>query len=243
MPTSAFRTALLFLSVIIYAGCSGGKSRPLEVLLVTGGHNFDTTEFFHTFSQMKGIDITAIEQPEANAMIGRGDGLDYDAAVFYDMWREIDSSAMKGYLELTEKGVGLVFLHHSLVSYQGWDEFTNIIGGKYHQPGAESDSSQISGYAHDLDLKISVLPGHPVTKDLSDFTILDEGYSNIEVLPDVEILLHTEHELSSPQMGWTHDYGNSHVVYLMLGHDKHAYENPAFQQLVRNAILYVSGVK
>jgi type 1 glutamine amidotransferase len=210
-------------------------------MLVTGGHSFDTTEFFQTFNQLEGLRIKEVMQPEANIMIANGDVLDFDAIVFYDMWREIDSAAINGYLEMTDQGVGLVFLHHSLVSYQDWDEFIKIIGGKYHQPGEGSDSSQHSGYAHDLDLKVSVLPDHPVTKDMVDFTIHDEGYSNIEVLPEVEILLQTNHELSAPQMGWTHQYRNSKVVYLMLGHDKKAYENPAFQKLVRNSIFYVSG--
>lgn len=36
------------------------------------------------------------------------------------------------------------------------------------------------------------------------------------------------------------EYKNSRIVYLMLGHDHQAYENPVFRKLINNSINWVS---
>ena len=108
-------------------------------------------------------------------------------------------------------------------------------------PEYGADSTLHSDYAHDLKLEIHISdPDHPLTRGMTDFTIFDEGYSHIRVSGDITPLLECEHPESSPVMGWEHVYGNSRVVYLMPGHDRHAYENPAFVQLVDNSIRWLT---
>ncbi len=46
-------------------------------------------------------------------------------------WPEISIPEKDAFIDLTRECTGLVFLHHSLVSYQTWDTFKFIIGGKY----------------------------------------------------------------------------------------------------------------
>jgi hypothetical protein len=71
----------------------------------------------------------------------------------------------------------MVFLHHSLVSYQEWDEFINMIGGRYYLQDYFKDTLKVSGFEHDLDMCVKVLDSdHSVTKDIRDFQIHDEGY-------------------------------------------------------------------
>jgi hypothetical protein len=130
-----------------------------------------------------------------------------------------------------------VFLHHSLVSYQEWDEFENIIGGRYFLSGLEQDSST---YRHDVDIPVRVIhKDHPVTKGIDDFMIHDEVYGNFKVLPGVQALLSTTHPESGKIIGWTNIYGNSRIVYLQLGHDHYAYENPNYRRLLKQAITWV----
>jgi len=49
-----------------------------------------------------------------------------------------------------------------------------------------------------------------------------------------------EHEPGSNLIGWAKTYGKSRIVYLQCGDDPVAYACPEFQQLLRNAILWVS---
>jgi type 1 glutamine amidotransferase len=179
-------------------------------------------------------------QPEANEFIGTGKASQYNIIIFYDMWGKISEDQQKGYLSLTEKGTPLLFLHHSIVSYQDWDEFRKILGGKYIQPAIVTDSSLLSHYKHDILLNVHIIdPENPITKGLKDFEITDEGYSNFAVEPDVNPILSTKNPDSGEIIGWTKKYRNSKIVYIMLGHDKKAYANENFQTLVKNSIEYL----
>jgi len=221
----------------LYSGCSDD----LDILLVTGGHSFDTSEFFNLFMSYERMSVDTISQPRANKLLEEMNNSEYDVIVFYDMWQDITENQKKAFHNLLNNGTGIVFLHHSLVSYQNWDEFINILGGKYWQEGYGIDSSKFSGYEHDLNLQVKVLDqDNPVTKDMQDFQIIDEGYSNIKMLPTVIPLLETSHPSCARYVAWTNEYSNSRIIYIMLGHDRKAYENASFKKLIRNAIYWVS---
>jgi len=225
---------LIFAALMI--DLSSGCTDNLNVLLVTGGHSYDTTEFFNLFRSYEGISVDTISQPGANMLLEENNN-DYDVIVFYDMWQDITPAQKDAYLSLLDVGTGIIFLHHSLVSYQDWDELGNIRGGKYRERGYGADSSKFSGYEHGLDLQVKVLDqNHPVTKDMQDFQIYDEGYYNLEMLPDIVPLLQTSHPLCASYVAWTNEYKQSRIVYIMLGHDRQAYENFSFRQLIGNAI-------
>ncbi|MCF8225267.1 MAG: ThuA domain-containing protein [Bacteroidales bacterium] len=227
--------------IFILAACGKHGSETIKVMVVAGGHSFDTTEFVEMFQSLQGVDFDTIMQPRANQMISRGEVDQYDVIVFYDMWPGIDTDTREGYVNMLEDGKGIVFLHHSLVSYQHWDGFKEIIGGKYHTEASDVDPSGYSGYRHDITIPVGISdPAHPVTKEMDDFVILDEGYDNIEVNENVTLLLQADHPDCDQKVGWTHQIGNSRIVYLMQGHDRHAYENENFRILLSNAIRYVN---
>jgi type 1 glutamine amidotransferase len=229
-------TLLLFLGF----GCNVRSDQELKLMVVTGGHRYDTTEFAELIHSLPGFSSEIVTQPEANQMIADRKADQYDAIVFYDMWRTIDSATIAGYHHLLELGTGMVFLHHSLVSYQDWSDFIHIIGGKYHRPEKTIDTARHSNYRHDIEIGIEIAnEDHPITRDLKDFTILDEGYGNIEVRDDVTVILKADHPDCAEKVGWVNNYRNSKIVYLMQGHDKHAYQNESFRKLLENAVLFV----
>jgi type 1 glutamine amidotransferase len=214
------------------------SAKKLNVIVITGGHDFDRVSFFEMFDSFKDLVYTELKHPEANLQLGRLDLKSFDAVVFYDMPKSISAEEQESYHKLLKAGKGLVFLHHSLASYQNWDEFKSIVGGKYHE---EQNTSLSSTYQHDVDFKVKIeAANHPVTQGIPDFEIHDEVYGNTEVLPDVIPLITVNHSQSSKIIGWTHKKENSEIVYIQLGHDKAAYVNPNFRKLIRQAISYVS---
>ncbi len=223
---------------------SSGNSRisePTTILVVTGGHAYDTTVFEKMFTQNDNLNVDMLGQPEANEAMENERFKEYDAVVFYDMWQDITEAEKEAFVELTKEGVGLVFLHHSLVSYQKWDEFEKIIGGRYLQQDYVEDPANASGFKHDIEMDVSVMkPNHPVTSNMEDFTIIDEGYSNLNVLPSVEILLTVDHQNCASKVAWTNQYNNSRIVYLLFGHDHKAYQDKNFRRLLSNAIEWVA---
>jgi type 1 glutamine amidotransferase len=227
----------LLIGILIFT-CFQASAKKLNVLIVTGGHDFDRKSFFEMFDSFQEISYTELKHPEANLQLGTINPKTFDAVVFYDMPKTISEAEKESYHKLLKLGKGLVFLHHSLASYQDWNEFKTIIGGKYHE---EKNSRATSTYQHDVNFKVQITDSkHPITKGITDFEILDEVYGNTEVLSGVTPLLTTDHPQSSKIIGWTHQKENSRIVYLQLGHDKNGWFNPNFQKLVWQAIAYVA---
>ena len=229
--------SLLILSILILVSISA-SAKKLNILIVTGGHDFDRQSFFEMFDSFQAISYTELKHPEANLQLGTIDPKTFDAVVFYDMPKSISEPEKESYFKLLKLGKGLVFLHHSLCSYQQWNEYRDIVGGKYHE---EKNSTATSTYQHDVNFTVEIAsPKNPVTKGIKDFEILDEVYGNTEVLPGVTPLLFANHPQSSKIIGWTHNVENSRIVYIQPGHDKNSYSNPNYQRLVRQAIAFVA---
>lgn len=227
----------LTFSILIMLSISA-SAKKLNVIVVTGGHNFDRESFFEMFESFQDISYTELKHPEANLQLGTIDLKTFDALVFYDMPKTISEVEKESYRKLLKSGKGLVFLHHSQCSYQAWDEYITIVGGKYHE---EKNTPQTSTYQHDVTFAVKITDQkHPVTKGIKNFEILDEVYGNTEVLPGVTPLLTTDHPQSGKIIGWTHKKENSRIVYIQPGHDKNSWFNPNYQRLVKQAIAYVS---
>ena len=97
-----------------------------------------------------------------------------------------------------------------------------------------------STYEEDITLNIKVIDkNHPVTKDIPDFSIFDEGYQYIEMLPEIKPLLTTSHPDCTPTVAWANKYKNSRIVYILLGHGQEAHENENYRKLIHNAIHWV----
>ena len=233
--------AIITLVVLIVAviNCTG-DARKLRTLVVTGGHSYDTAEFELMFKQYEDLELEFVIKPRAWKLLAGGEN--FDVMVFYDMWEEISEAEKEIFLAETEKGTGLVFLHHSLVSHNNWPGYTQIIGGKYYHPKYTQDSSLFSDFKHDIVLDVKVMDSaHPVTSGMAGFSIHDEGYMNTFRIGGLKLLLETDHPFSDRYIGWAHQYRNSRVVYLMGGHDRLAYENDSFRTLIENAVRWTSG--
>jgi type 1 glutamine amidotransferase len=218
-------------------------SRKVRVLVVVGGHEFETNQFQQMFRELPGIAFDMVQHPKAHAFFKAQAAAKYDALVFYDMWQEISEEAKTDLVSLVKGGKGLVALHHCLGSYQKWDEYTAMIGGKYHLDKWTKDGVEQPGstYKHDVVFKVRVAAGnHPITRGVTDFEIHDETYGKFEVRPSVQPLLATDEPTSGSTLAWAKEYGRGRVVYLQLGHDHLAYENPNFRLLLRQAIAWVA---
>lgn len=240
---------LLLAAVITFTVAAGPAARgraqaTTRVLVVTGGHDFEEQPFFQVFKDNPSITFRAVRHPDAHAALTPAAAADYDVIVLYDMWQPIDAQARRAFVDVLRAGRGLVALHHCLGSYQDWDEYRRIIGGRYFLKDTIVDGKtwKASTYKHDERIKISVAdPGHPVTAGVGPFEILDEVYGGYEVLPDSRPLLTTDHPANTPTLGWWRTYGAARVVYLQLGHDHHAFENPNFRRLLANAVSWAAG--
>ena len=234
-------TWLLLTSVLLSSVLMSGCKQPTKVMVIVGGHAYDTTEFYDMFRTFESIEFDSVSHPRAMQVLASDQVNSYDVLLFYDFLPGMPLKDSVVYLELSRKGVPLLFMHHALGNFQKWEGYTQFVGGKYVMPGFGSDSSKLSDFAHDIELEVKILdPEHPISAGLSSFHIHDEGYSNIQLAKDIHPLFGTSHPQCAPLMGWTTQFQNSTVVYLMFGHDRLAYENESLHQILENSIHWLS---
>ena len=219
------------------------KAQPVKIMLITGGHAFDTLQFFQLFDDMNGIVCEHFQQPEANRAIAGGKAKNFDVLVFYDMWQSISENEKRAYLELTRNGKPMLFLHHSLVSYQGWETFEKMIGGKYIQKSPNIPENEQSTYEHDVWVYMHPLRNHPVTQGFEMIKLFDEVYGNTRVSDDVIPLFKTNHPKSSGIIGWENRFNSSTIVYLQPGHDYRAFQDENYRKLLSQTIHYLAGTE
>lgn len=222
---------------IICGVCFAQKK--IHILIITGGHGFKQVPFYQMFDSLgTHISYDKLEQPAANALIASAAVDKYDALVFYDMYNSITASQKQAYQELLKKGKAMLFLHHSLVSYQDWDEFQKIIGGKYYEQATLVNGDTLkSSYQHDVIIPVKIEnPKHPVTRGLKDFEIYDEVYGHFGTQPNIRPLLSTTHPGSSRYIAWINTYGRTDVLFIQLGHGPEAFKNPNYRKLLKQGI-------
>jgi uncharacterized protein len=242
MKHRRLRHLLIGLSFFALALGPLAAAEPIRVLLMVGGHDYQTNAFHRLFEENPDVTYRVVEHPNAHAWLRPERAGQYDVIVLYDMWQPITDEAKADFIARLEDGKGLVALHHSLASYQAWDEYRSIIGGRYHLKPRNVDGVEVPGstYRHDVQFRVNILDrSHPITRGLEDFDIHDETYGGFEVLPGVNPLLGTTEPTSGPILAWQHTYEGARVVYIQLGHDRMAYENPNYARLIAQAIRWV----
>ena len=236
-------TFSIFLVLTIAMSAVASHSKPIRVLVITGGHDYKVTEFNQMLASLgRNIRYQIAELPAAYDMFLPGNRSKYDVLVLYHMWQTITDEQAKMFSDCIRQGKPLVVLHHSICAYDNWPEYLNIIGGKYfHNPTiVKGKEYPACSYIHDLHFKVNIVnPDNPVTKGLTDFEIFDETYKGYYVDENVTPLLTTKEPSSTPVIGWSKMYGRARVVVLQSGHDAATFENPSYRILLRQAIEWV----
>lgn len=252
-----------------------------EIFLSVKGHPLERDALCDVFESFDNYAYTMVEQPAAQHFFTPNLAEKYDAFVLYDMpgldflaeappaFVPPSNQFKQGFLDLLNAGKGFVFLHHAIAGWPAWDEYGEIIGGRFYYKSHERKGEQYldSGYRHKVKQTVSVLEEHPVTYGIPQhFSLTDELYL-YEVFEDNKIPLlasdftfskehffsahhavngrmncneNWEHEKGSSLIGWIKSYDNSPIVYLQCGDDAQTFANENFRQLLKNAIDWVS---
>ena len=256
------------------------KNDTKNLLVVTRGHPFERDNFFNMIDSL-GFDWSHIEHPAAQSFFKKENLKKFDAILFYDMpglnFEEINNESKffikppqeykDDFLERLSEGKGCVFLHHSIAGWPMWNEYGNIIGGRFlYKPGnVKGKKSPDSGYRHFVNYKVSSVNDHPITKGIKDFEIEDELYLSHVFEDDINPILKSnytfvrdnfysatnalngklnsnegwKHPEGSNLVGWTKSYKKSAITYLQFGDGVKSYENKNVRLLIRRSINWV----
>ncbi len=143
------------------------------------------------------------------------------------------------------QGHGYVSIHGADNAPNDWlPEWRALLGGIYSH---DTSTGRPDGRARKGTFQVRLLaPDHPILKGLSDFTLKDELYTNIQMEPDVTPLATIAFEGTDWPVAWTRDYGRGKVFHTPLGHrdfgpDKDdPLQDPHLSRLVLQGIDWVA---
>jgi uncharacterized protein len=195
-----------------------------------------------------------------NQFIERADGSRY--------WEAPSPEAQANFAELLRQGNhGFVFFHHAISAWsQSWPEYSEVMGGACDWTFPITLRGQryaFSGFNPGIQQRVSIVDrSHPVVEGLEDgFEIEDETYhcpyledslhplmrtdfdpvpENFPIARERDPSWNPEPRRASNLTGWVKAAENSPVVYIQHGHGPSAWENPAFQKLMENAIRWAA---
>jgi type 1 glutamine amidotransferase len=208
---------------------------PLRLLVVTGGHDYPTS--FYTLFEQPGL--TWDHEATSEKAYRRDLRASYDVLVLYDMPKTLSAEGRANLQAYAESGKGIVVLHHALCSYNGWEWYRELVGGRFLiEPQGGRPAST---YSHDETIPVATERPHPITRGLALTEVHDETYKGMWISPDVTVLLTTNHALADPPLAWISPYSKSRVVAIQPGHGREAHRHPGYRALVRNAIFWSAG--
>jgi uncharacterized protein len=179
-----------------------------RLLVVSGGHPYETESFAEMLGSFGGWSITHLLHPAAETAIASGAADQVDALLFYDMAGYAFSGGAvqsrppsAGFCAALERyfasGRGAVAMHHALAGWADWPQWSEWVGGRFlYQAGRVRGAvCADSGYRHNVTYDAQVIADHPVTVGLPDqFPVCDELYLAQVFEGDVTPLIRAQHD-------------------------------------------------
>lgn len=123
-------------------------------------------------------------------------------------------------------GSGLLAMHSGTASYKEIPRMRALLGGVFDQ--------------HPPQCPVTVEPaeGHSLAEGSQAFTVKDEHYHMLVDDPGVDVFLKTCSEHGEQPGGWTRREGQGRVCVLTPGHNLEVWQEPAYRQLILNALRW-----
>jgi uncharacterized protein len=144
--------------------------------------------------------------------------------------------------DFVRSGHGYVSIHGADNAPPDWlPPWKEMLGGIYSHVG-KPDGKALKGR---YEVKIADTAS-PITQGLKDFSLNDELYTNMQMLPDVRPLATIEYQGVVWPVAWTNTFGQGRVFHTSLGHrdfgpDKDdPLRNPNLNKLIAQGIEWVA---
>ncbi len=236
---SLVRTLCLSLPLVLAAVAFGAESKPLQVLMITGGeyHDYKTlpailADRLTQRGEMKVEVVPSILDLDIARLAGA------DVLLFNNCEQtEVPEALQQAILAFVRNGKGLVAMHCALWSYQNWSEWTPLVGG--FAPGHDRFGA----------FPVSVLDAtHATMLGVGNrFEITDEAYYVDKRDRTAEVLARTSHVLPGPDgkpregpdpQVWIRSEGQGRVFAVTFGHDEKSQGDERFITLLHNGVRW-----
>jgi hypothetical protein len=264
--TASLVTALISLMLTL-TNTHAAETKPLRVLLITGGCCHDYTKQKDILK--KGlearanvvVDQTHTEIPQGasatkpplpiygNADYAKG----YDVVIHDECAADInDPAVIRAVLAPHAAGIAGVNLHCAMHCYRIGNPNEAATAGSERAMWFDYLGLQSSGHGPQLPIAISFTEkDHAITKDLADWTTINEElYNNIQILPTAKPLAHGKQTTKNRDgtskendyvVAWANDYKGTRVFSTTIGHNNATVEDARYLDLVTRGVLWACG--
>lgn len=242
----------LFLALAAALPLGAAETKPLRVLLVTGGccHDYEKQKDLlkEGLEQRANVIVTQVHTNDRStkARFALYESPDwakgYDVVVHDECSADVkDLPFVQNILNAHKAGVGAVNLHCAMHSYRtgtpDWFEFIGL---------------QSTGHGPQEPIAISFLDnGHPSTRGLTNWTTgKEELYNNIKVFPTAQPLARGKQVIKRKDgtertddvvVTWANTYGQGRVWSTTIGHNNTTVGDARYLEMVTRGVLWTAG--
>jgi hypothetical protein len=245
----------------------GAETKPLRVLLITGGCCHDYTKQKDILK--KGLEARAnvvvdqihTEIPQGTSatkpplpIYGNPDyAKGYDVVIHDECAADINEPAtIKGVLAPHRAGIPGVNLHCAMHCYRIGNPNEPATPGSERAMWFDYLGLQSSGHGAQLPIAISIPEkNHAIAQGLSDWTTINEElYNNIQILPTATPLAHGKQATKNKDgttkendyvVVWVNDFNGTRVFSTTIGHNNATVEDARYLDLVTRGLLWACG--
>ncbi|MCW1923420.1 ThuA domain-containing protein [Luteolibacter arcticus] len=209
------------------------EARRLEVLFfgapTANGPGHDPVTRYRAIKRnlgTEGIDFTYSENP-AEAL-SPSTLAKYDAVLMYGNWEQngpMPTAQLSSLTAYVENGGAFLPIHCASACYGKSPEFIKLVGGRF------------KGHTAGVFKATNVNPEHPIMRSYGGFEAWDETYVHDTQSEDRVILEKRDQE----PWTWVREQGKGRIFYTAAGHDHRVWDQPAFRDLIKRAILWSVG--
>jgi type 1 glutamine amidotransferase len=228
------------------AGAARGAPAPVRVLYFTlsAGYRHEvipvSREIMREIGGTAGFDIAASE----DVSVFTAENLRRYAAVMFFTTGELpmndaQKAALTGFVRA---GGGFLGVHSATDTFYMWPEYGKLIGGWFNEhPWHQKVKIKVADPADPLVAFLG--PSIEIDDEIYQIRDFDDRGSHVLLRLDpasVDLTLPEVHrEPYGWPLAWTSSYGAGRVFYTALGHEEAVWRDARFQQLLRNAALWV----
>lgn len=227
---------LILLVLPFFWGCQSDAEyqdnipRPIQILFLGHDSQHHNSYQYAPILMRKwtreGIHITYTDNPDD---LIRDDLYRYDGVILYANHDTISPEQEKALLNYVRSGKGFIPIHCASYCFRNSEEVVAMIGGQFMRHDTGTFTAEIT------------MTNHPVMQGLTPFSTWDETYVHSKLADDIEILMERVEGDHREPWTWVKNEGQGRVFYTAYGHDHRTWNQPGFQNLIKQGVLWAVG--
>ncbi|HXR86820.1 MAG TPA: ThuA domain-containing protein [Stellaceae bacterium] len=243
-----FACAALALTIAVTAAAAQAQQPAKRVLYVTtsAGYRHDVLDLSKDVLKDVGARSGAftVTSTEDLSVFTRQELQTFAALIFFTTGElPMTDSQKRAFLEFVRGGKGFVGVHSATDTFYDWPEYLALIGGYFNDhPWHQKVTIDIADRSNAIVAFLA--PSLSIADEIYQISDFDYRHAHVLLQLDprsVDLTLDTVRpRFYGWPLAWTRSYGNGRVFYTALGHDPAVWRDPRYQQLLSNAILWVT---